>query len=161
MILFALERRLERRPQLLQDVVHVRGELGPLTRRHEQRDRTVGFVEVVDVADVRRNRLAGRPLLQELADDPLLVGLFGTQRIDVESGLADPHPEPDRVGGALLPYDLVHDLQIGGRLEIELLGIAAPPEGVRREGLSRHPATRVRSRHSSERPVPEDALGLL
>jgi hypothetical protein len=79
-VVLALEHRRDRRPQVAYQAFHVTAQAHAPARRQAQRARLVRLGEIVDVAPVRRRRLAGRPFLDIAPNQRHLAGSLGPER---------------------------------------------------------------------------------
>ena len=81
--------------------------------------RFVGFLEVVDVADVGRNRTVGGLFVQEVLHNELTTGPGGAQGKDIVAVVPHSHSESHRFDSAGLSDDFYAILDIRRRLEVE------------------------------------------
>ena len=135
-VLVALEDRRNGRLQLLDEALHVTLQLVGHARRQLDRVRPVAVLEVVDVTPVVGNRLPGRAVVDEATHRRVLADRIGTDGEQVVAFAADTDAELDRLDRARLADHVAQVLEIGRRLESQLIGIAALLE--RRGGERRY-----------------------
>ena len=101
-VIVALEGRRQGRAQFPDQPLHRLAQARRTARRQLQAARLLRLVEVVDVAPVRRRRLARRPAPQEIVDQGMLAGAAGAQGIDVVALAAHGDGELDGLDRAVL-----------------------------------------------------------
>ncbi len=130
LVVVAVERRRDRRLQVVDQAAHRRVEFGRATGRQGNRRRPVRLGEVVDLAPVERPRPPRRLGFQQHPDRPLHAGVRGADGEDVEAARADPGAERQCVAGALVADRSVERLEVGGGGECERCDIGAPVQPV-------------------------------
>ena len=123
-----LERGRDSRPQILHQARHVLPEPGCPPGGQLDGARLVRRVEIEYVAPIGRRRAALHQLLEMSPYDRAAAEALGSHREQVVAIAPDADPELDCIHRARLAEDLREILQLVGRLELELVRIAAPAE---------------------------------
>lgn len=133
LILLALERARQRTGQLVGEPFHFLFERTAHAGRKLQGPGFGRLLEVIDVAPVRGGLVLFGILLQDVANDLIFVGLFGSEREDVIAPVVHLDAERERPGGAPLPQDALRHGQVGGGLEGEPIYGTCSLEAIGRE----------------------------
>ena len=121
----AVERGRQRRPELADEGLHVRAQCAAAPRGQGQQPRLERLVEVVQVAQVGRHRLARRTVAQQAEGRGMLAAARIAEHEDVVAGVAHGQPEADRLDGALLAQIAGMIGKGFGGFEAEAGGVAA------------------------------------
>ena len=125
----AVERGFERRTQLADKGLHMRAQRRPAPRRQGEQARLERLVEIVQVAQVGRHRLARRAFAQQAEGGGMLAGAGLAQHEHVVTGVAHRQAEVDRLDRAFLPQVAGVLGEVGGGVEAEAGRVAAPAQG--------------------------------
>ncbi len=111
--------------QFFYERLHIPAQFHAFSSRQAQSLRFVGLLEVVNIAPIGGNGLAGGPLLKGLAKDGTLSCSPRPQCKNVITLLLDANAELNRFCCPNLSDHTRQSLEIGRRLEGELFGITA------------------------------------
>lgn len=98
----AVERGLQRRPQVADEGLHARAQRGAAPRGHGEQLGFERLVEVVQIAQVGRHRLARGALTQQTEGGGVLAGARVAEHEDVIAGVPHGQTKADGLDGALL-----------------------------------------------------------
>src|SRR5581483_5964572 len=116
------------RAKLLDEPSHVRAEILSFSRREQDRLRFVRGAEIVHVADVVRNGLAGGAFIEQRPNSRVLSRARTAHREDVVAVVAHAKAEPERVERAILAESRGERLELGRRAKWQSLRLAPSAE---------------------------------
>ncbi len=124
-VFLALKCRRDGHPQVIHQLLDIAPQTNAHAGRQSQHVRLVRLGKIIDITPVGRNRLTGGPLAEKLLNHVVFAGSRRPQHEQVVAFAPDANAELQGLDGARLPQHFRQIFKFGGRLEIELLGIAA------------------------------------